>query len=153
MFEAVGHAVSRLIRIRYGAVMLPRGLKRGVWVELDDGDIQRLGAAAGLPMPGAAPDRARRAPIHRSGAPGKGPQGGRNFGNPAGSRGDAPAVRRGSMFAPAPGKGGGRGVGDKAAQPDPLKTSLGYIGHDALQRKRAQDAERGTPRKRKPGGR
>mgnify|MGYP000258743280 CR=1 FL=1 len=28
MFEAVGHAVSRLIRIRYGAMVLPRGLKR-----------------------------------------------------------------------------------------------------------------------------
>jgi 23S rRNA (adenine2503-C2)-methyltransferase len=27
MFEAVGHAVSRLIRIRYGAMMLPRGLQ------------------------------------------------------------------------------------------------------------------------------
>ena len=25
MFEAVGHAVSRLIRIRYGAMVLPRG--------------------------------------------------------------------------------------------------------------------------------
>ena len=31
MLEAVGHAVSRLIRIRYGAMMLPRGLKRGAW--------------------------------------------------------------------------------------------------------------------------
>ena len=30
MLEAVGHAVSRLIRIRYGAMVLPRGLKRGV---------------------------------------------------------------------------------------------------------------------------
>lgn len=158
MFEAVGHAVSRLIRIRYGAVMLPRGLKRGVWVELDEGDIRRLGAAAGLPMPGPAPDRARRAPVHRSGAPGKGPQGGRNFGNPAGSRGDAPAVRRVSMFAPAPGaagKAGGRGAGAASGQPDPLKTSQGHIGQDALQRKRAQDAERGglPKRKRKPGGR
>jgi 23S rRNA pseudouridine2605 synthase len=156
MFEAVGHAVSRLIRIRYGAVMLPRGLKRGVWVELDEGDIQRLSAAAGLPVPDAVPDRARRAPVHRSGAPGKGPQGGRNFGNPAGSRGEAPAVRRVSMFAPPPGastgKTGGRGTG---GQPDPLKTSQGYIGQDALQRKRAQDAERGGPpkRKRKAGGR
>jgi 23S rRNA pseudouridine2605 synthase len=49
MFEAVGHAVSRLIRIRYGAVMLPRGLRRGTWVELDARDIDRLTAAAGLP--------------------------------------------------------------------------------------------------------
>jgi 23S rRNA pseudouridine2605 synthase len=48
MFEAVGHAVSRLIRIRYGAMMLPRGLKRGVWLELDERDIGRLTAAAGL---------------------------------------------------------------------------------------------------------
>ena len=159
MFEAVGHAVSRLIRIRYGAVMLPRGLKRGVWVELDEGDIHRLSAAAGLPVASAEPDRARRAPVHRSGAPGKGPQGGRNFGNPAGSRGEAPSVRRTSMFAPPPGastgKTGGRGAGGASSQPDPLKTSQGYIGQDALQRKRAQDAERGGPpkRKRKPGGR
>lgn len=42
LFEAVGHAVSRLIRIRYGAFMLPRGLRRGVFVELDDRDIAQL---------------------------------------------------------------------------------------------------------------
>lgn len=48
MFEAVGHAVSRLIRIRYGAVMLPRGLRRGVWLELDARDIERLTSAAGM---------------------------------------------------------------------------------------------------------
>ena len=161
MFEAVGHAVSRLIRIRYGAVMLPRGLKRGVWVELDAADIERLGAAAGMP----APQRVDRNPPGRGGAGragsrGAGPQGGRGYGNPAGSRGEAPAVRRSSMFAPAPGassagKGGGRGEGGAGSQPDPLKTSLGYIGQDALQRKRAQDAERGgaPKRKRKPGGR
>src|SRR5512140_903068 len=47
LFEALGHAVSRLIRIRYGAMMLPRGLKRGAWVELDDRDIQSLMQAAG----------------------------------------------------------------------------------------------------------
>jgi 23S rRNA pseudouridine2605 synthase len=34
MLEAVGHAVSRLIRIRYGAMVLPRGLKRGGWMEI-----------------------------------------------------------------------------------------------------------------------
>lgn len=47
MFEVVGHAVSRLIRIRYGAMVLPRGLKRGYWMELDEKDIQALTHAAG----------------------------------------------------------------------------------------------------------
>ncbi len=47
MIEAVGHAVSRLIRIRYGAMMLPRGLKRGAYMELDDHDINALMRAAG----------------------------------------------------------------------------------------------------------
>lgn len=46
MFEAVGHAVSRLIRIRYGAMLLPRGLKRGAFVELDERDIWALTNAA-----------------------------------------------------------------------------------------------------------
>ena len=45
MFEAVGHAVSRLIRIRYGAMLLPRGLKRGAFVELDERDIWALTSA------------------------------------------------------------------------------------------------------------
>ena len=47
MFEAVGHAVSRLIRIRYGAMVLPRGLKRGACMELDESDIRALVQAAG----------------------------------------------------------------------------------------------------------
>lgn len=48
MFEAVGHAVSRLIRIRYGSVMLPKGLRRGLWLELDHRDVARLTEAAGM---------------------------------------------------------------------------------------------------------
>src|SRR6478736_5978485 len=47
LFEALGHAVSRLIRIRYGAMMLPRGLKRGAFLELDERDIRSLTQAAG----------------------------------------------------------------------------------------------------------
>jgi 23S rRNA pseudouridine2605 synthase len=47
MIESVGHAVSRLIRIRYGAMMLPRGLKRGAYMELDEQDINALVRAAG----------------------------------------------------------------------------------------------------------
>ncbi|KAB7545472.1 rRNA pseudouridine synthase, partial [Verminephrobacter sp. Larva24] len=51
MLEAVGHAVSRLIRIRYGAMVLPRGLKRGTWLELDERDIRALAQAAGARAP------------------------------------------------------------------------------------------------------
>jgi 23S rRNA pseudouridine2605 synthase len=42
LFDSVGLAVSRLIRIRYGTVVLPRGLRRGVWVELDDADVRAI---------------------------------------------------------------------------------------------------------------
>ncbi|MDE2147566.1 MAG: rRNA pseudouridine synthase, partial [Burkholderiales bacterium] len=49
LFEAVGHAVSRLIRIRYGSVVLPRGLKRGVWVDLDEADLRSLRRLASGP--------------------------------------------------------------------------------------------------------
>ncbi len=162
MFEAVGHAVSRLIRIRYGAMMLPRGLKRGVWVELDQRDIDRLTSAAGMPAPGSASERPARPggrnpalrakPAAKTGAR----SGGRQFGNPPGSRGETPDVRRSSMFAapagqPRGGKGGGQGG---SGQPDPMKTSFGYIGQDALQRQRAQDGKRpvGAGRRRTGGG-
>jgi 23S rRNA pseudouridine2605 synthase len=42
LFEAVGLTVSRLIRIRYGTVVLPLGLKRGVWVDLDEADVKTI---------------------------------------------------------------------------------------------------------------
>ena len=47
LFEAVGMVVSRPIRIRYGTVVLPRGLKRGVWVELGDDDVRVIRRLAG----------------------------------------------------------------------------------------------------------
>lgn len=47
LFDAVGLAVSRLIRIRYGTVVLPRGLKRGVWVDLDEADVRAIRRLAG----------------------------------------------------------------------------------------------------------
>ena len=60
LFESVGHAVSRLIRIRYGAMVLPRGLKRGAWMELDERDIRALfQASGGAPAP-AGPAAATR---------------------------------------------------------------------------------------------
>ena len=48
LFDAVGLTVSRLIRIRYGTVVLPRGLKRGVWVEIGEYDLRTIRALAGM---------------------------------------------------------------------------------------------------------
>ena len=48
MFESVGLTVSRLIRTRYGAMTLPRGLKRGRWEELDEHAVRGLLAMSGL---------------------------------------------------------------------------------------------------------
>jgi 23S rRNA pseudouridine2605 synthase len=42
MFEAVGLAVSRLMRVRYGPVLLPPGLKRGLWRELESPEVAAL---------------------------------------------------------------------------------------------------------------
>ncbi len=107
MLEAVGHAVSRLIRIRYGAMLLPRGLKRGAWMELDDADIRALMRAAGAD---AAPRR----------GPAEGP-GGRNDGA---GKGQGRNRRRGGRNGPGPRGDGSRDSGrDSGPIPDPLTTS------------------------------
>lgn len=167
MLESVGHAVSRLIRIRYGAMVLPRGLKRGAWLELDDSDIRALvqAAGAGRAEPLEGRDDVAPGPGGRGGSSrnrgrtgprvGDGPRGNMSQGGPAsGPRGQKP--RRDSGGRPAQSaRGNNAGGNDRqsgAAQPDPLKTSVGYIGVDSLSRHR-QDKRRpsgGGPRR---GGR
>ncbi|MCU7371481.1 pseudouridine synthase [Paucibacter sp. O1-1] len=71
LFEAVGLVVSRLIRIRYGTVVLPRGLKRGVWVELGEDDVRVIRRLAGGPQ---QPRDAQREP--REGQAPRGERGG-----------------------------------------------------------------------------
>jgi len=48
LFDAVGLTVNRLIRVRYGAIVLPRGLKRGIWVELGESDVRAVKSLAGM---------------------------------------------------------------------------------------------------------
>ncbi len=155
MLEAVGHAVSRLIRIRYGAMVLPRGLKRGAWMELDEADIRSLVQAAGS---GRSPADGVREEGALRGNPGRGPQGngqrrGNRTGGPRGANagGQPNPVQSGFKGGngPAGAKGGGRPDGNRfdpnregrggAAQPDPMKTAFGYIGADSFTRQR-QDA-------------
>ena len=45
MFEAVEATVSRLVRIRFGPIALPKGLRRGRWIELGPGDLDALAQA------------------------------------------------------------------------------------------------------------
>ena len=174
LFESVGHAVSRLIRIRYGAMVLPRGLKRGAWMELDERDIRSLFQAAGGAAAREAPgprepggarsgrgnnNQKRRGgrnaggpPLPNPGAAGQGPRGDRGRG---GNAGGPPQGRRNTN----PGKAGGAGAGrqggeDRApggAQPDPMKTSLGYIGADSFSRQRKEQRQ-GPARRGGPGG-
>ncbi len=184
MLEAVGHAVSRLIRIRYGAMLLPRGLKRGASLELDNRDIQALMRAAGVAHDrGAEPRTERHGPRgagegpaqSRGPGPGQGrgkQRGGRNAGggrsqgggNPGGPRRDA---ERGEGAIPNPlgtstlgggvpgqrrGNRDGRAERDPAGgQPDPMKTSFGYIGADSFTRQR-QGQGQGQQRRGGSGG-
>jgi len=64
LFDTVGLTVSRLIRIRYGTVVLPRGLKRCVWIELGEDDVRIIRRLAGGDQPARAerPERAERGP-------------------------------------------------------------------------------------------
>ena len=144
MMEAVGHAVSRLIRIRYGAMLLPRGLRRGAWMELGDADIRALMQAAGGGAPsrsaeggrtgGAAARESRGNAPRRNGSRGSGPRG-------VGPRPSQPAAAQTGRRSGAVGdRNGGAGGG----QPDPMKTSLGYIGADSFSRQRQERASR-TP--------
>ena len=159
MLEAVGHAVSRLIRIRYGAMMLPRGLKRGAWMELDAGDINALrlaSAVRGAPSgPGVGAPRQdsdgrddatspngnrRRRRGGGSGAPGR-PADGQRMGPPGMGGRAGPANNSGAQ-------GRNRNRPDRAdpsaradrqaaeSQPDPMKTAFGYIGADSFTRQR-----------------
>jgi 23S rRNA pseudouridine2605 synthase len=125
MFEAVGHAVSRLIRIRYGAVALPKGLRRGEFVELGQADLIALQKVVHKNAKQALMDDEaiangdypdvpeREAPVKRV-APRDA------FG---GARPSRPMAKP-SRSNPAP-----RSTGKKGnPQPDPMKVTTDYIG-------------------------
>jgi 23S rRNA pseudouridine2605 synthase len=207
MFESLGLAVSRLIRIRYGNVVLPRGLRRGVWVDLPSSDMQVLhNMVGGAPSArdnnqgnGARPnnrnkrDRDRgRGP--RDGAPQQPRQEPRrhdddadnpdfsSIPNPLQQTYDRRAIRDArqprreiSEDGPIPnpleqtydkrgvqkprGLGGGGGGGNRRGgkgggaggerQPDPMQTSVGYIGADAFHKQISGGGGGGRGRRRR----
>ncbi|HQE41513.1 MAG TPA: pseudouridine synthase, partial [Zoogloea sp.] len=145
MLESVGHAVSRLIRIRYGAMVLPRGLKRGAWMELGERDIRALFEAAGA----ESPDRGRSRGGPGAGEPaGRNPRNRRGGGRPGGRSGpgvDVPFGRNAGQKGLPGGEARAKPRGERkegGSQPDPLKTSLGYIGADSFSRQRQEQGQR-----------
>ena len=143
MMEAVGHAVSRLIRIRYGAMVLPHGLRRSGWMELEESDIRALMKAAG----GA--EALARAPAPRPAPRGRGAGQGRD-------RRPLPMGRgMPGTAVPAASAGNRKTRQEGASQPDPLKTSQGYIGAESFSRQRqtkAPGGRSGGPRRGAGGG-
>jgi 23S rRNA pseudouridine2605 synthase len=204
LFDCVGLTVSRLIRIRYGTVVLPLGLKRGVWVDLEEGDVRAIRRlASNPPVREARPnertnERAGERPNDRPGERSNGPRQDRQDRGRPNDRARHPPRGRGPDVGveapvdagrdrerefdpdadldfdpssipnpleqtfdkrfvqnprmPAGGRGFGRGGGGFGAggsapapvkpqrgpgpkQPDPLQTSLGFIGADAFHRK------------------
>jgi 23S rRNA pseudouridine2605 synthase len=157
MFEAVGHAVSRLIRIRYGAMVLPKGLKRGAWMELDETDIQGLVKVAGVIKPQAMDGQATRGArgdpaSRRRGVRGSGP---RSSGSGLRSNVDVSANQKPMSYADRGRGGRSQPVGQPAVsnQPDPMKTAFGYIGADSFTKQRnSQPPGRGKGGPRRGGG-
>lgn len=201
LFEAVGMVVSRLIRIRYGTVVLPRGLKRGVWVELGDDDVRVIRRLAGHssnagqgqgqnpgqgqgkgqqqgqgnkndrnkrrnddrhsgvgPRPSRPPEAQQPRPPREERAQRRSDDEDDDFiphhVNPleqtfdrrfatSGKRGIPQGFGAGgSQQGNKPGKGGGN-KGNGPREPDPMQTSVGYIGGDAFLRRGGGGGGRG----------
>ena len=102
LFEAVGLTVSRLIRVRYGSIALPAGLRRGDFAEIEREDVKAMMNHAGAgAQPGAG--RPRGPKQNGQAAPGK-------------------PIRK-------EGRGGGRGAGEER-EPGPNSYAMSAV--DAL---------------------
>jgi len=70
LFEAQDLRVSRLIRVRFGSVTLPRFLRIGKWVEMEKEEVSKLLNSVGLsrfePIPGRGRPRSRSVPARPS---------------------------------------------------------------------------------------
>jgi 23S rRNA pseudouridine2605 synthase len=134
IFESIGMQVSRLIRIRYGAVHLPRGLARGRYQELAPPWVEAWLHDLGI---GTEEVRTRSGPGPRKGGgPNKGPKSNRpGAGQGGGMRQPDPMVSTVNYFAQdagngmrrGPGKPGGRPGGNNGRKPDPMASTVNYI--------------------------
>jgi len=101
MFDAIGLQVSRLIRIRFGSIALPRTLPRGRFLELAPGWVEAWLHDLGI---GSEAVRGRT--------------------GPGGQQRRPDGARRGK-----PPFGGGRPSGGPPRQPDPMTSTVSYIAN------------------------
>lgn len=144
MFEAVGVTVSRLIRTRFGDLVLPRNLRRGRWEELDSTLVTALMVQLGLLRDDDDADSGRHARQPRSHDSALPPGFGTMDRN--GMNG-ARIGRRGKLQGGRPGS-----AGQVASSPsDPFGTGLMFTGGYANGHPLGKDGGRGG-RPGKPGG-
>jgi 23S rRNA pseudouridine2605 synthase len=150
MFEAIGLTVSRLIRTRYGALTLPKNLKRGRWEEMEEHAVRDLLALSGLEKvaTGAVAPKGRGAAADRSNG-NRPPRFDNGMGQPRSpsqwqNQGFGQGQGQGRSQGQNPAKPNGRqGQGQpRSRQPDPLQTSLGFPGMG--QPRRANTGPRGN---------
>jgi 23S rRNA pseudouridine2605 synthase len=118
IFDVVGMTVSRLIRIRFGSIQLPRSLARGRFYELAPEYVQAWVHDLGIGI-----DEVRN---RQGGGSGQG-RGDQRRGGPGGHGGANGNKNRG----PGQGQGQGQGRNGPPRQPDPMTSSVTYIaaGH------------------------
>src|SRR6185369_7021282 len=89
LFEAIGLAVSRLLRVRYGRVAMPPQLKRGEVMELELHEVNALLRSAGLKVLGGGEQPQPQQQQPRQGGKPQHHQKPRGEGQREGQRGDA----------------------------------------------------------------
>lgn len=135
MFEAIGLTVSRLIRTRYGALTLPKNLKRGRWEEMEEHAVRDLMALSGLEKKSTegAPSKGRASSGDRNGDRNgnRAPRADSGMGqsrSPGLWQGAGAGQGRTQGQGQNPGKPAGRQGQARSRQPDPLQTALGFPG-------------------------
>ncbi|MFA5664044.1 23S rRNA pseudouridine(2605) synthase RluB [Castellaniella sp.] len=157
LFEAVGVVVSRLIRTRFGDLVLPASLRRGRWEELDQNLVGALMVQLGLLGAGPADETAHeRQPLTHASAlpPGFGTvaQNGQN-GARLNRRGKVSGGRRQGVDPFGPGLliSGGLANGHPEQGRKPSRKKTGQAGHRAAAGV-PEDGGAAAPGGRKSGG-
>jgi 23S rRNA pseudouridine2605 synthase len=159
IFEALELTVSRLIRIRYGAIQLPRSLARGRYYELAPEWVQAWVHDLGIAIdevrqrPNGGPggqgkNRGRHGKGH--GRPGQGFGAGNGYAPGTGPMSGGKPPYGQAPFGGGPGSSRGRGKpqGQRPSrQPDPMTSSVNYIaaGHGLPNNGRPARFKRGKP--------